>query len=85
MAALGSADSTSSDAGGAIKSAATAAGLTVTYYNGGPTITAFFNSLRAGQTNPAIIWISGDDASNDLSDDPSEGVALQANATAIAD
>jgi LPXTG-motif cell wall-anchored protein len=84
VAALGSAD-TGSGAGAAIKSAATAAGLGVTYYNGGANITAFFSSLRAGLTNPAIIWISGDDASNDLSDDPTEGAALQANATTIAD
>ncbi len=84
VAALGSAD-TGSGAGAAIKSAATAAGLGVTYYNGGSNITAFFSSLRGGQTRPAIIWISGTDASNDLNDDPTEGTALQANATTIAD
>lgn len=84
VAALGSAD-TGFGAGAAITSAASAAGLTVTYYNGGPNITAFFDSLRMGLTNPAIIWISGDESFNDLSDDPTEGDALQANATAIAD
>ena len=84
VAALGSSE-TGGGAGSAIKSAATAAGLTVTYHNGGPNITAFFTSLRAGAARPAIIWISGNGAGNDLNDDPTEALALQANATAIAD
>ncbi len=88
IAALGSADSTSTfgDAGAAIHFAAQdAGGIPVTYYNGGPAIEGFFDALRAGTTNPAIIWIAGDDGSNDLSDDSTEPTALSNNATTIGD
>ena len=92
IAALGS----SADGGGAgeaIGSAATPNGLPVTYYEGAAAIQGFFDALNSGTTNPRIIWIAGDDASNDLSDpdpcedtDPStttEGEALAANASRI--
>ena len=84
VAALGSASSlsTAGDAGGAIGRAAAAAGLTVDYRDGAPAIEAFFNELRAGKARPAIIWIAGDGANNDL--DNSEGLALVNNAATIA-
>ena len=81
VAALGS-SATGGGAGSAILSAATAAGLTVTYYEGGPAITGFLTTLAPG--GAAIIWIAGDDASNDLGDgDGLEAAALTANASAI--
>ena len=85
IAALGSVDSTAtdSDAGGAMHYAAQEAGLTVTYYDGAAAIEAFFTSLRAGTAKPAIVWVAGTDASNDL--DSTESAALVNNATTIAD
>ncbi len=84
IAALGS----SVDGGGAgdaILSAATPVGLTVTYYDTGAEIEAFFAALEAGTADPAIIWIAGDDASNDLCCDAEGPAALVANAQDIAD
>ncbi len=71
------------NAGSAILSAATApaVGLTVNYHNGEPAITAFFAALASGSARPAIIWIAGTGASNDLDDVESD--ALTANAAAI--
>ena len=86
IAALGSADATSTgsgDAGAAIHYAAQDAGKTVTYHDGGPAIDAFFAALRAGTAKPAIIWIAGDGATNDL--DATEATALANNATTIGD
>lgn len=85
VAALGSAASsaTSGDAGAAIGLAAAGAGLAVDFYNGAAAIDAFFGSLASGQVNPAIIWLAGEEASNDL--DSAEGAALVRNAPAIAD
>jgi hypothetical protein len=86
VAALGSADPGEGccDAGTAIKLAAAKAGLTVTYYNDGAGIEAFFDALAAGTAKPKIIWISGTGAGNDI--DTSEEVdALTSNAVAIAD
>jgi uncharacterized repeat protein (TIGR01451 family) len=86
VAALGSADPGEGccDAGTAIKLAAAKAGLTVTYYNDGTGIEAFFDALAAGTAKPKIIWISGTGAGNDI--DTSEEVdALTSNAVAIAD
>lgn len=91
IAALGSADSTSTfgfDAGAAMHWAAQDAGtgVSVTYYNGEAAINAFFGALTAGTTNPAIIWIAGNGAGNDLIDGPGdEAAALTNNATAIGD
>lgn len=92
IAAIGSADSSDpsgGDAGAAIHFAALDAGASpvpVTYYEGGPAITQFFNDLAAGTVNPSVIWVSGNGAGNDLSDgDGLEVDALNANATAIAD
>ncbi|MGI0147928.1 MAG: hypothetical protein ACREDF_00140 [Thermoplasmata archaeon] len=83
IAALGSA-SASGGAGDAIASAAAelTPPATVTYYDGGPAVTGFFSSLASGATNPAMIWIAGNGAGNDI--DSSEGAVLTANATAIA-
>lgn len=95
IAALGSADSTdtSGDAGGAVHHAAAAAGLPVSYHNGGPAIQQFFDNLAAGSTSPRIIWIAGSGAGNDLDECsgdidpgvPSEGQALIDNASRIND
>lgn len=92
IAALGSA-SGGGGAGEAIGSAATPNGMPVTYYEGAAAIQGFFNALVSGAAKPRIIWIAGDDASNDLSDpDPcedsdasntTEGEALKANASLI--
>jgi hypothetical protein len=81
IAALGSAED-SGGAGDAIQSAADAVGLTVTYYDGAPAIAQFFTDLASGAANPAIIWIAGNGAGNDLDDE--EGLALTADAQDIA-
>ena len=82
--ALGSAANpgfNSSNAGGAIGSAANVLGRTVTYVDGAADINAFFVALAAGTINPGMLWMSGEGATNNL--DPSEGLALTANAAAI--
>lgn len=68
-------------AGSAILSATTALGRTVSFFDGATGINNFFTALAAGTINPAIIWLAGTGAGNDL--DSSEGAALTANATAI--
>lgn len=69
------------DAGAAIGAAAFALGKTVTYYEGAAAINQFFTDLAAGTVNPAMLWIAGTGASNDL--DAAEGAALTANAANI--
>ena len=83
IAALGSA-SGGGGAGAAIASAAAELTVpaTVTYYDGAPAITTFFANLASGATNPAMIWIAGNGAGNDI--DTAEGAVLTANANAIA-
>jgi hypothetical protein len=84
IAALGSAAAPTfpaGNAGGAIGSAANVLGKTVAFFDGATAINQFFVDLAAGTLNPAMIWIAGTDASNDLVAD--EGVALTANAAAI--
>jgi hypothetical protein len=87
IAALGSADSTSTsaNAGAAIHFAAqdAGAGIPVTYYDGAAAINQFFNLLRAGTAKPAIIWIAGNESINDL--DGAEASALAGNATTLGD
>lgn len=73
---------TAGNAGGAIGSAAAALGRTVTYYEGAAAINQFFTDLAAGTVNPAMLWIAGTGAPNDL--DAAEGAALTANAASIA-
>jgi hypothetical protein len=92
IAALGSSGATSG-AGEAIAKAAAPNGLTVTYYEGAAAINGFFAALAAGSVRPKIIWVAGDEGSNDLASpdsctdsDPAtttEGEALAANAPAI--
>ena len=45
-----------------------AAAPTVTYYDTAAEVTAFFNGLTAGTVNVAVVFIPGDDGSNDLGD-----------------
>lgn len=91
IAALGSSDSTGTfgfDAGAAMHWAALDAGtgVPVTYYDGATAIGTFFTALSTGSTNPALIWIAGDGAGNDLSNSAgAEAAALTANATSIGD
>jgi hypothetical protein len=84
IAALGSAANpafTSSNAGGAIGSAADVLGKTVTFFDTAAVINQFFTDLAGGLVNPAVIWLAGTGANNDL--DGLEGAALTANAAAI--
>ncbi len=83
IAALGSAFG-GGGAGAAIQSAAAqlVPPATVTYYDGAAAITQFFTDLASGATNPAVIWIAGNGAGNDI--DATEGAVLTANATALA-
>ena len=71
----------SSNAGGAIGSAANVLGKTVSFYDGDTAINQFFADLAAGTVNPGVIWLAGTGAQNDL--DTSEGAALTSNAAAI--
>lgn len=84
IAALGSSDSEAicCDAGAAISTAAAAAGIPVTFYDGPTGIAAFFDDLASGETNPSIIWTAGTDAFNDLTE--AEGEVLTDNAALIA-
>ena len=84
VAALGSEPSTATafDAGAAIGAAAAAAGLPVSYYNGATAIGQFLSDLASGATTPAIIWLAGTHAQNDL--DGTEGAVLTANAPVLA-
>lgn len=83
IAALGSSPSGASggNAGAAIGSAAAASGLSVSYYDGATAINQFFTDLAAGTVNPALLWIAGTGAANDLVG--TEGIALTNNAAAI--
>ncbi|MBI5285818.1 MAG: hypothetical protein HY874_12080 [Chloroflexi bacterium] len=85
IAALGSefSENTSSDAGAAIGYAADVIGRDVTYYEGPVELADFFADLASGATDPAIIWIAGTGASNDLDED--EEAVITANADALAD
>ena len=70
------------DAGAGIGSVAGVLGKTINYYEGAAAINQFFTDLQSGAVNPAMIWLAGTGASNDL--DSAEGAALTANATRIA-
>jgi hypothetical protein len=90
IAALGSADVGGdiicSDAGSAIFHAAAAVGLTVTYYDGHDAIDGFFADLESGASDPAVIWIAGTGADNNIDDgDEDDSGALTENAQAISD
>lgn len=84
--ALGSAANptfTSSNAGGAIGSAADVLGKSVLYIDGAAAINSFFADLASGVVNPGMLWFAGTGAANDL--DSAEGLALTGNADAIND
>lgn len=91
IAAFGSADSPvnpgdSSDAGKAIRNAATKNGMGVVFFDGAASIDAGFASIADGSYRPSIIWIAGDDALNDIDSCTgagSEGEAITANAGVI--
>ena len=85
IAALGSSSNlppVDGDAGSAIGLVGSKVGRTVAYYDGDVAINQFFVDLAGGTAKPAIIWIAGSRASNDLSG--TEPAALTANAPAIA-
>jgi len=87
IAALGSADGgcppacSSGNAGDAIGSASSNLGFTVGFFDGVAAIGGFFGSLASGAVNPRMIWLAGDDASNDL--DAAETGVLTTNASAL--
>ena len=84
--ALGSAANptfNTSNAGGAIGSAADVLGKSVLYVDGAAAINSFFTDLAGGLVNPGMLWFAGTGAGNDL--DGTEGTALTANALAIND
>ena len=92
IAAFGSADPgdlshpTSGDAGEGIKNAAQKAGMTVTYFDTAEQINNGFASIANGSYNPAIVWIAGTGASNDLSScsgTGTDGQAITDNANVI--
>ena len=70
------------EAPGGSGSVAGVLGKTVNYYEGAAAINQFFTDLVAGTVNPAMLWIAGTDAQNNI--DSAEGAALTANATRIA-
>jgi len=71
-----------SDAGAAIGSVAGVLGKTVNYYEGATAINQFFTDLTAGTVNPAMLWLAGTGAGNNL--DSAEGTALTTNSSRIA-
>jgi len=81
------------DAGMAIKNAAQKNGMTVQYFEGAVAINSGMSQIASGSYRPAIIWVAGDAASNDLDTpgpctdaDPmnqTEGEALAANANVL--
>jgi uncharacterized repeat protein (TIGR01451 family) len=80
------------DAGKAIKNAAAKNGMSVVYFNGADAINAGFASIANGSYSPAIIWIAGDGAGNNIDDGcegtnfegkPTEGQAITDNAQTI--
>ena len=71
IAALGSSgpvdpDTNGGDAGAGITSAAGKAGMTVQYFDGDVAIAGALQAIGNGSYSPAIIWVAGDGASNDL-------------------
>lgn len=84
IAVLGATDSTatSGNAGAAMHWVGVTLGKTVTYHDGAAAITTFFANLASGAINPKMLHIVGTGAANDLV--AAEGVALTANAAAIA-
>lgn len=71
IAAFGSAERTSGpnlccDAGTAIRNGADKNGMTVRFFDGAAEMDAGFAAIANGSYRPAIIWVAGDGAGNDL-------------------
>jgi RTX calcium-binding nonapeptide repeat (4 copies) len=71
IAALGSSgpldpDANGGNAGAGITSAAAKNGMTVQYFDGAANVANALTNIGTGSYNPAIIWVAGSDASNDL-------------------
>ncbi len=66
--AAGSVETAGDDAGAAIDLAGLKTSRAVTHYEGGAAIDAFFASLAASTTHPAIIDLAGTGAGNDFDD-----------------
>jgi uncharacterized repeat protein (TIGR01451 family) len=81
IAAFGSADTgpvmpfDGGDAGKGIRNAADKNGMSVVYFDGADAMNAGFASIANGSYNPAIIWVAGDNAGNNL--DGCEGVGTE--------
>ena len=69
------------NAGSAICSVAAALNKTINFFNGTDRLNLFFDGLAVGTINPAIIWIAGTGADNDLN--ATDAAVLNANALAI--
>jgi uncharacterized repeat protein (TIGR01451 family) len=67
------------DAGKGIKNAAAKNGMSVVYFDGHDAINAGFASIANGSYQPAIIWIAGDGAGNNI-DDGCEGAGTEGQA-----
>jgi Ca2+-binding RTX toxin-like protein len=83
IAALGSAPApptSSGNAGAAIGAAADKNGMTVQYFNSAAEINTAFAGIADGSYQPAIVWVAGDDASNDLGDTGCEGAGTEGQA-----
>jgi uncharacterized repeat protein (TIGR01451 family) len=93
IAAFGSADTgpvlpfDGGDAGKGIRNAAEKNGMSVVYFDGSDAINAGFASIANGSYQPAIIWIAGDGAGNNIDDGcegpGTEGQAITDNASVI--
>jgi uncharacterized repeat protein (TIGR01451 family) len=98
IAAFGSADpgdvqpNDCCDAGAGIKNAAAKNGMGVVYFDGSDAINAGFAAIANGSYTPAIIWVAGDGAGNNIDDGcegtnfegkPTEGQAITDNAQVI--
>jgi Ca2+-binding RTX toxin-like protein len=84
IAALGSEDADPAtepgNAGAAIKAAANANGMSVDYFNGEAAISGALADIANGSYNPAIVWVAGDGATNDLGDTGCEGPGTEGQA-----
>ena len=69
------------NAGTAICSVAEVLGLTINFFNGTDRLNLFFDELAARTINPAVIWIAGTGADNDVN--ATDAAVLNANALAI--
>jgi Ca2+-binding RTX toxin-like protein len=85
IAALGSAPgdpATDFGAGAAIQGAADKNGMTVQFFNDAAGINNALAAIADGSYSPAIVWVAGDNSSNDLSDTGCEGPGTEGEALA---